>query len=312
MTPLVSVLIPAFNSEKYIDETIKSVLNQTWKNIEVIVVDDGSTDGTFERASTYKSERLKVFKQENSGACRARNFAFEMSSGDIIQYLDADDILDPLKIEKQVRILEKYGNNVVAMSRLAKFEEDVSKANFIDQYTNKDYSQPISWLIDSWEGKGKGQTSVWICSRDLIARAGTWNETLKLNQDGEFFARVLLQATSIKYCAESVVYYRTGSYESISRSRNYQKALSLMDSYISYKRVLNQDNSPEVKHALMRNFLTFIYEYFPHYPDLLKVADQNIKELGFNNYSGVGGKLFQRFSNIFGFYNVLKMRSFIR
>jgi glycosyltransferase involved in cell wall biosynthesis len=79
MNNLVSILIPCYNSEKYISKTIESCLSQTYKNIEVIIVDDGSTDNSYQIAKSYESDRIKVYKQKNSGACRARNYAFELS-----------------------------------------------------------------------------------------------------------------------------------------------------------------------------------------------------------------------------------------
>ena len=91
----VSVIMPVFNCERYISEAINSVLEQTYKNVELIIVDDGSSDRSLEIAKKYESEKVKVFTQPHGGAPRARNFAFEKSTGDYIQYLDADDILAP-------------------------------------------------------------------------------------------------------------------------------------------------------------------------------------------------------------------------
>ena len=102
MNPLVSILIPAYNSEKWIRSTIKSALDQTWSNKEIIIVDDGSIDNTYKIAKEYESENVKVFTQKNSGACVARNLAFSYSKGDFIQWLDADDILHSDKISIQL------------------------------------------------------------------------------------------------------------------------------------------------------------------------------------------------------------------
>src|SRR6266404_1919322 len=102
MAPLVSILIPAYNAEAWIVDTIRSALGQTWPRKEIIVVDDGSRDQTLSIARQFASETVSVVSQENQGAAAARNKAFEMSQGDYIQWLDADDLLSPDKIAKQM------------------------------------------------------------------------------------------------------------------------------------------------------------------------------------------------------------------
>ncbi len=114
-SPLVSILIPCYNSEQWLAETIESALAQTWKNIEIIIVDDGSTDNSLAIAKSFESSIVKVISQENKGASTARNIALKEAQGDFIQYLDADDLLAPDKIELQVGLLENNGDcNLVA------------------------------------------------------------------------------------------------------------------------------------------------------------------------------------------------------
>ena len=114
----VSILIPCYNSEKWVGETLDCCLRQTYPNIEVVLVDDGSTDNSLAIAREYekKDKRIRVFSQPNSGGCRARNLAFEKSTGDYIKYLDADDLISDDMIEKQVELLLSANfdlNNVV-------------------------------------------------------------------------------------------------------------------------------------------------------------------------------------------------------
>ena len=106
MEPLVSILIPAYNSQRWIADTLNSALEQTWPKKEIIVVDDGSTDRTLHIAKQFASKSVQVVCQPNQGASVARNTAFSLCQGDYIQWLDADDLLDPHKVEKQLRTLE--------------------------------------------------------------------------------------------------------------------------------------------------------------------------------------------------------------
>src|SRR5271166_3102837 len=107
MKPLVSILIPAFNAEAWIGDTIRSALAQTWQRKEIIIVDDRSTDQTLTLARRFASKEVVVVTQENQGASAARNHAFSLSQGDYIQWLDADDLLSPDKIAKQMAPAEE-------------------------------------------------------------------------------------------------------------------------------------------------------------------------------------------------------------
>ena len=112
--PLVSAIVPAYNAEAFIERTLKSVLCQTYKNLEVLVVDDGSTDKTFEivQSIAQKDSRVTLIRQKNAGVAAARNLAIEKSTGEYIAPVDADDIWYPEKIEKQVNCILKAGESV--------------------------------------------------------------------------------------------------------------------------------------------------------------------------------------------------------
>src|ERR1700744_3507890 len=103
--PLVSIIIPVYNSEKYLSDAIQSAINQTWSDTEIIIIDDGSTDNSLQVAQQFISEKVKIFHQENKGASVARNYGLTKAKGDYIQFLDADDILSNNKIEAQMTVL---------------------------------------------------------------------------------------------------------------------------------------------------------------------------------------------------------------
>src|ERR1700761_8333481 len=103
MSPaLVSIIIPAYNSAAHLRETIQSALDQTWPEKEIIIVDDGSADHSLAIAKEFKRKDVRVFSQQNKGASAARNKGLREAKGDYIQFLDGDDLLDSLKIEKQL------------------------------------------------------------------------------------------------------------------------------------------------------------------------------------------------------------------
>lgn len=311
MRTKVSVIIPCFNSILFLPETIQSVLNQTYSTIEIIVIDDGSSDGSLEYLQALDIPNLIVKPNIGKGACAARNYGFELSTGDYIQYLDADDILHPSKIKNQLQLFEQFGDEILSSGVWGRFHNSVSDVKWEHQYINKDYEKPIYWLVDSWNGNGMGQTSIWLTHRSLIEKAGKWNESLLLNQDGEFFSRVLLNAKAIKFCEDAKVYYRSGNSNSITQQHKFskEKANSLLKSCMLYQKNCKQYvNFEIVKKGLGQNYLTFIYQFYPLYPELLKKSEEQFYNLGYKKIWAVGGINFKRIAKIIGFKNTLKLR----
>ena len=106
--PLVTVIIPCFNSELFIQDCVESVLQQTYENIEIILIDDGSTDGSLSKIEEF-STKIMILKKENQGAASARNLGIRNSNGSYIAFLDSDDVWYPEKIEKQLQLMtEKH------------------------------------------------------------------------------------------------------------------------------------------------------------------------------------------------------------
>ncbi|MEO1431373.1 MAG: glycosyltransferase [Cyanobacteria bacterium J06633_8] len=114
--PLISVIVPVYNGEKTIKETIESVLNQTFVNLELIVIDDGSQDSTLNVVYDIKDSRLKVFSYKNAGVAISRNRGIEKASGEFIAFLDADDLWTSDKLEAQLKALESNPQAAVAYS----------------------------------------------------------------------------------------------------------------------------------------------------------------------------------------------------
>ncbi|TAJ08642.1 glycosyltransferase family 2 protein [Marinilabiliaceae bacterium JC017] len=312
--PLVSILIPLYNSELYITKTIQSCLSQSYPHIEVIIVDDGSSDKSYSIAKQFESEQVKVFKQANKGACAARNLAFKHCKGDYIQYLDADDLLSPNKIEEQLRLISNT-ENAVASCSWQYFNRLIGDISTPGQTIDRDYDNTINWLIDSWNGKGMGLIHSWLVPRNIIENAGPWNETLKINQDGEFFCRVLLNASCINYSNNSTVYYRTGLNESVSRTNSYEKLESQLYSFNLYHQHLVTEYinlSAGMLNALHSVFSDFYIRTLTKYPDLANVAFNTIRSIGFNRVKPQGGKYFKLACKLIGLKPTLKLRNRIK
>ena len=121
---LVSVIIPTFNNKQYIEETIDSVLSQTYKNIEIIIIDDGSDDGTDKIVSQKYKNKVKYYFQKNSGLSSARNMGLKKAKGSLIQFLDSDDLITKNKIKSQVKFLNQNINIDIVYSNCRTFKND--------------------------------------------------------------------------------------------------------------------------------------------------------------------------------------------
>lgn len=107
-TPIVSIIVPAYNAEKYIHEAIQSVVDQTFQEWELLVVDDGSTDSTAKTINSFSDERIVLIQQKNAGVSSARNSGIELARGKYITFLDADDVLPSKSLEARVEYMEKH------------------------------------------------------------------------------------------------------------------------------------------------------------------------------------------------------------
>src|SRR6266581_2015651 len=147
MKPSVSIRIPAYNAEEWIGDTLESALAQTWPRKEIIVVDDGSRDRTVAIAQRFASEKVRVISQRNQGAAAARNAAFSHCRGDYIQWLDADDLLAPDKIAKQIHMIDAdRGRRTLLSSAWGHFFYRSHRARFSSTSLWCDLS-PTEWLL---------------------------------------------------------------------------------------------------------------------------------------------------------------------
>lgn len=254
----VSILMPLFNAEKYLAETLECCLAQTYSNIEIIIVDDGSTDGSLSIAQKYekKDSRIHVYSQPNKGGCRARNVAFEKSSGDYIKYLDADDLMSCDLIEKQVALLENI-NDPYAVSVCAweDFYKELPK-EYSCRFLYRNYESGLDLIEDAWFNGDWYVVTCYLTSRKLIREAGGWNEQLTKVQDGEFFCRVLSKTSKIVFCSDSYFYYRKG-HISVSSAHKFSEGKldsSLLGRISCKNTVLPLRNNSRIQYGLSRIF----------------------------------------------------------
>lgn len=282
MKPLVSILIPAYNAERWISDTMRSALGQTWPRTEIIVVDDGSKDQTPAIAQKFASKEVLVVTQQNQGASVARNKAYGLCQGDYIQWLDADDFLAPDKIERQMRVaMESASKRTLFSSAWGDFMYRPAKARFIPTPLWCDLD-PTEWLTRRWEGNWHMQTATWLVSRALTEAAGPWDKRLLGDDDGEYFSRVINASSGIRFVPESRVYYRItpGSRLShIGRSHKKMEAQFLgMKLQIGYVRA--REDSARVRAACLTYLRNWLHHLYLGRADILQEAQQLAQSLG--------------------------------
>lgn len=300
MGPRISILIPAYNAQSYIADTLRSAEAQTWKRKEIIVVDDGSVDETLSIAETFQSPMVKVVRQDNRGASSARNRALELAQGELIQYLDADDLLSHNKIEEQVAQLEREGFDSIIGCRWSRFYCSPEEATF--QWQDLwGVTEPIGWLVRAWMNHLMMHPAAWLVPRPLAEAAGTWNESLSLNDDGEYFARVILASKEVKFCDSAKSYYRSGIPGSLSQTAT-DKALA--SAYLSLdlisKHLIASEESDRTRLACATAFQRFIYEAYPSVPELRKQAEARVAFYGGSTLEVEGGPVFKSLAGILG------------
>lgn len=282
MVPLVSILIPAYNAQRWIADTIRSAVAQTWPRKEIILVDDGSTDQTLEIAQRFGSPELCVLTQRNEGASAARNKAFAASQGDFIQWLDADDLLAPDKLEKQMKTVEQCNDKrILFSSTWGSFMYRPSRAEFRPTALWRDLS-PTEWLLRAFSQNLFMADSNWLVSQELSEAAGPWDTRLSLDDDGEYFCRVLLASSGVRFVPDAMTLIRTAVSSSLSNVDLSDKKLESqclsIELQISYLR--SREDSDRVREACLKFLQTWLIYFFHERPDLVSRLQRLASELG--------------------------------
>ncbi len=278
--PLVSILMPAYNAERFIEPSIKSAVAQTWPRIETIIVDDGSTDDTLNLARQFESRSVKVESQINSGASAARNRALSMAQGDYIQWLDADDLLAPDKIDRQIVAARDDSPAVLFSSEFGTFFYGTEKASFVPSPLWTDL-KPVDWITTKFSENAWMNPAVWLVSRQLCEAAGPWNEQLSLDDDGEYFCRMVMQCRGVRFVSGARSYYRQWSTSSLSRATSWSACRSLLQSLkLSIGYLLSLEDSERTRSAAVDYLQVWYLRFFPEKTEMLAEMRAMAQELG--------------------------------
>lgn len=211
-----SVVIPLYNKEHYIGKTLKSVLNQTFQDFEIIVVNDGSTDHSLDAARSIKSDRVQIISQENAGVAVARNTGIEHASAEYIAFLDADDEWYPEYLQTINALTENFPNSDMFVTAYR-----IVMGNEKYHYSAHLSDEPIC-LESYWSTFQNAYDIVWtsatVIKKQAIVKAGMFTPGEKIGQDLDLWARVARNNPKVAYSPEVCVDYNRGA-EQNARTR---------------------------------------------------------------------------------------------
>ena len=278
-TPLISVVIPAYNAEQFLDETLESVLSQTYENWECIIVNDGSTDNTESIAKKWceKDARFRYFYKENSGASDTRNLGIKKARGEYIAFLDADDILTSDSLEVRINVLIEQNVDLVA-TKLQHFTDKlpkVSKNNArqdVLYYAKEGLTQLMAF--------NKVTHSTVLCKKSVMDEVGgfTWH---KKAEDLHCWLKVLFAGYKIYRLGEYYAYRRMHNNSWSSMDINCSKEVlelivslkaNILENGMDYYRYFNRwakkniiINNKNRKHLNIREGIKYINDFEANY-----------------------------------------------
>jgi glycosyltransferase involved in cell wall biosynthesis len=274
----ISVIIPIYNSEKYLSDCLESIINQTFKDIEIICINDGSNDKSEKIIKEYaqKDKRIILFNQKNKGAGPARDKGVELSKGEYLSFIDSDDMFHYKTLEIAYNNLKKYNSDVVWFQYFQFGNIKSIKINEnIDSYKINNFSMSMCWCCVVWN-------RVWKSS--IIKKNNISFGTLKSGQDNVFNAKIFPFIKNIIILDVKLVYHRI-VYKSLSS--NYQnKSMYLFNTIPeiinTWKKnnILKKENSEKIYYSLF-NFVSFFNQEYKIIFNKFLLNEKNIFNNGF-------------------------------
>lgn len=307
MKPQVSILIPVYNREHLIIETLESIRSQSFLNWECILVDDHSTDNSVEVVSVFISQdsRFKLYKRPSErlkGANACRNYGFEMSQGEFVNWFDSDDIMHPEFISKKVAALNNNNTLDGIISKTMMFEKNIENITgrenrtFLTENTLEDFLKlKISWYLPDimWN-------SAFLKEKPLF------DEELLAGQDSDFYSRMLIEKPNLEVINEYLTYYRKHPQNITSHIDNRKNARLKISHLHSVIRLIDLlEKKGRLTNDLKLHFFKAMMKYLPFVISSkqdLKALFRLLRKLSFFNR-----EIFIRWIKVFLAYFSLKI-----
>ncbi len=308
MSKLVSIILPVYNAEKYINQCIDSVLNQTYKNLELVIVNDGSTDLTDQLIKAYEDERINYIKKDNSGVSDSRNIGISNSHGEYIMFIDADDTFEFNMVEVLYKTIEKNEIDLVRCNYNFIRGKKSSFINFLD-YTDKILDKKTikeRIIPDILSHKIRGYVWLLLVRKSILEKV-KFDCKLKILEDTKFYIEIMLLCNRIMFINDNLYNYNCNNLFSATKSVNsYKKNIyGMVDATNSILQLLKDNKCCKIEDE--RKFITKNIDSILNYFYLMKkscqtskVIIQNMKELRENNdFICLMNEYEKKYSNLF-------------
>jgi glycosyltransferase involved in cell wall biosynthesis len=225
MPALISCIVPAFNGEKYLEEALESILRQTYRPMEAIVVDDGSSDGTAAVAARYANQ-IRYIRQNNSGAPTARNLGLNLAQDEFVAFLDADDLWHPEKLERQMARFRDRPQLDICVAHVQNFWIPELKEE-AERFRNHRLAKPVPGYA----------TGTLLARKAIFDTVGHFNTDLKHGDAQEWFIRAAEQGAVMELLPD-VLLYRRLHLSNFSRAVSdvYQDHLRIIKAFLDRRR----------------------------------------------------------------------------
>lgn len=274
---MVSIIVPIYNSEKKLARCIESIINQTYRDIEILLIDDGSQDSSSAICQSYtsKDNRVKYFLKKNEGAASSRNYGLSRAVGDFVQFVDSDDYIDPMMTELMVRRQESAGSDwvICGMRAFTEYNSTYSQYENVDVCVQEFYKYIIKYL---------SKAILHSCCNKLYVKNkihSLMNSEYRWGEDFIFNIEYLKNVESITI-VEDQLYHYDCSNESVTRSKYQPQNFYIVQRYKHAYEVLNAlYASKEVDSLLSALFIKEILSDYSQSTSLLKFNKQSIQDL---------------------------------
>ncbi len=313
--PLVSIVVAAHNAAPWLAETLDSGLCQTYRSLEIVVVDDGSTDDTPDILNRYAGTHpgsFRILKTPGIGAAAARNRGFAASSGDFIKFLDADDLISPNMVAQQVAaLIGRQG--YIAYGEWARFLIDPNEAVFDPHPGWHDSDNPVRWICETWEDtEPMYQCGMFLIPRSILEKAHLWDERLSLIDDFEFFTRIVLGSSGIVHTPGARLYYRSGLSGSLSaRKSRIAWESACLATHLACEHLLSREDSPRTRRVAADACQNLVFSIYPGHPDLVADLLSEVRRLGGSQRLPDGSRIFRLLARTLGWRTVLLLRTIL-
>lgn len=330
MNEKVSIIIPIYNVERYLERCLDSIISQTHSNIEIICVNDGSTDSSGLILSKYKSKdnRIIIISTENGGLSRARNIGIKLATGEFFMFIDSDDYIEPNMVEKLVETIKTENSDVVKCTNFLEKQDGIIikvEDNYIKNklLTKEEIEKQI--IANVINDEILSYVCVLIIRKEALFKTNLFNEKLKILEDKAFFIELILTIKNI-YFLDVPLYHYMINEKSITKSKKLvtRNMYSLLEGW-SYVNGLLEKNkltrlSPELNTKYLLGTTGFLYETYKYnniefkkaYIDLINnenfkkiIANYNLQQYGIHIKIAI--YLIKK-----KYYKVLRMFYFIR